>query len=400
MQIIFHIDIDAFFASAEVSVDPSLANKPLVIAGNSRRGIITTASYEARKYGIHSAMPLFQAQKLCKDLVNRPVNMPLYKKKSSSFFSIIASYSEVLQVASIDECYVDVTNYIMEKNIAPEVLAQLIQQEVLRKEGITISIGIAPNKFLAKMASDMQKPNGVTTLTRLNFKEKLWPLPIKSMFGIGKKTQPKLIENGITTIGDIANPVNYDLLRSILGKNALLVYRRANGIDQSKVHVESNQLKSVGNSTTLQYDTTDIDELYDLLSKLATQVSKRAINRDLLSNTVAITIKYTRFESVSRQVILPNYINDYETVLSTAKRLLDEHYDNRPVRLLGITMQNVIEKKDYKHQVSLFDIEKKSIETTESKVFNDLQRKFGNKVIKASQLKSSSIQKKYLDNDE
>ncbi|HIX81457.1 MAG TPA: DNA polymerase IV, partial [Candidatus Erysipelatoclostridium merdavium] len=257
MQVIFHIDLNAFYASAEISRNPSLKGKPIVISGKSKRSIITTASYEARKYGIHSAMPLFQAKQLCKDLIILPADFELYHRLSNEFFTIIASYSEILEVASIDECYLDVTAIIQEKKIHPVVLAKDIQTKVYEQLNLQCSIGISPNKFLAKMASDMKKPMGITVLTRNNLKEVMWPLDIKDMFGIGKKTQPKLRAVGINTIGDLADYKNYDNLKKVIGKNALLVYRKANGIDTNPVDYGHNELKSVGNSTTLPADTND-----------------------------------------------------------------------------------------------------------------------------------------------
>ncbi|WP_304580406.1 DNA polymerase IV, partial [Thomasclavelia cocleata] len=379
MQIIFHIDLNAFYASAEISRNPNLEGKPLVISGKSKRSIITTASYEARKFGIHSAMPLFQAYKKCKNLIVLPADFELYHRLSNEFFSIISSYSEILEVASIDECYVDVTKVIQDKNYHPVELARRIQNDVYEQLNLKCSIGISPNKFLAKMASDMKKPMGITILTRSNLKELMWPLDIKNMFGIGKKTQPRLREVGIMTIGDIANYNNYNKLRQVIGKNALLLYRRANGIDNRVVDTKQNELKSVGNSITLPHDTLDEIILLDTLKQLARQVSMRAAKRNLISNSISITIKYTRFESVNRQTTINSYINDYEYILSTAKMLFDAHYDGRPVRLLGISLNNTINKKNYKEQLNIFnstnDIEKdKDIQTIIENINNKFEK--------------------------
>lgn len=396
MQIIFHIDLNAFYASAEISRNPKLLGKPLVISGKSRRSIITTASYEARKFGIHSAMPLFQALELCKDLVVLPVDFDLYHRLSNEFFTIIASYSSILEIASIDECYVDVTQVVIEKNIHPVNLAIKIQQDVYKQLNLQCSIGIAPNKFLAKMASDMKKPMGITVLTRSNIKELMWPLDIKDMFGIGKKTQPNLYAAGINTIGDIANYDNYNKLRQIVGKNALLLYRKANGIDNSTVNPNERELKSVGNSTTLSYDTDDEVILKDTLTKLAKQVSSRAIKRNLISNSISITIKYTRFESINRQTIVNSYVNDFETILSTAKMLFDSNYNGRKVRLLGISLNNTINKNDYKEQLNLFSIPNDQRNPDLDDLLASINQKFDKPLVsKASSLKKNP-QKKYL----
>lgn len=400
MQIIFHIDLNAFYASAEISVDPSLEGKPLVVSGNNRRSIVSTASYEARKYGIHSAMPLFKAKELCQDLIIRPVNFDLYKKLSDEFFQLIASYSSVLEVASIDECYVDFTEYVTQHQIHPYNLAKEIQNKVYQELNLKCSIGVAPNKFLAKMASDMKKPMGITILNKKNFKQILWPLDVSEMFGIGKKTYPKLKEAGICTIGDIANYNNYNQLRTIVGKNALLLYRKANGIDNSKVNVHKNQLKSVGNSTTLQYDTSDIDSLYDVLKKLSQKVAYRAKRRNLISNTISITIKYTRFESVSRQTIIDHYINDYETILSNAKYLFDNHFDGRPVRLLGVCLNNTVNIHDRPIQINLFqqDTKEKELSSTQ-KIISEINKKTNSNLKTVSDLLNDKVQKKYMEKD-
>ena len=277
-------------------------------------------------------------------------------------------------------------------------LAKEIQDKVYNELNLKCSIGISPNKFLAKMASDMKKPMGITILTRSNIKELMWPLDIKDMFGIGKKTTPRLKEVGINTIGDIANYDNYNKLRQIVGKNALLLYRKANGIDIRTVDAKQNELKSVGNSTTLPHDTLDEVVLRDTLKKLAKQVSIRAIKRNLISNSISITIKYTRFESVNRQTAINSYVNDYETILSTAKMLFDAHYDGRPVRLLGISLNNTINKKDYKEQLSIFDTsknegDKEALET----IIENINNKFDKPIVtKASAISNEGIQKKYL----
>ena len=385
MQIIFHIDLNAFYASAEVSVDPTLEGKPLVISGNSRRAIVSTASYEARKYGIHSAMPLFQAKQLCKNLVIKPVNFTLYRNLSQSFFEIIRS--SILEVASIDECYVDFSDYFSKHPSNPVLLAKQIQNEVYEQLKLKCSIGIAPNKFMAKMASDMKKPMGITVLNRHNYKELMWPLDISDMFGVGKKTAPRLKEVGILTIGDVANYDNYNKLRQIIGKNALLLYRKANGIDTSKVNYQKGELKSVGHSTTLQFDTADVVVLNDTLKELTMKVSKRAKDKNLISNSIGITLKYSRFETVSRQTLINDYTNEYETIISTVKYLFDNNFDGRPVRLLGVSLNNTINQTKYLKQMNLFeDIKHKSSNNHIEDFIKNVNHKSNYKLMTAAQL--------------
>lgn len=404
MQIIFHIDLNAFFASAEESVNPSLKGKPLVVGGNSRRGIVTTASYAAREYGIHSAMPIFKAKELCPQLIILESHFDLYRSLSHQFFEIIATFSKELEVASIDECYVDMTEYIQKHESHPYEVAQAIQKKVYEELKLDCSIGIAPNKFLAKMASDMKKPRGITLLTNSNYKELLWPLPIKDMWGVGKKTQPKLEKLGIKTIGDIANYANYDLLRTVFGKNTLIYYHRANGKDFSKIDSSRNQLKSVGHSTTFERDSNDEEFIKSKFYKLSGDVSKRAKKRKLISNSISITLKYTREKSRTKQMIIKNYTNDQDVIYATALLLFESIYHGEYLRLVGVSMHNVISTQDATKQVSLFDYSNKTDEANE---VNDLIEQLNNE-LEANALKSASslleddiedvkVQNKYLE---
>ncbi len=392
MQIIFHIDMNAFFASCELTVHPEYKGKPLVVAGKSRRGIITTASYEARQYGIHSAMPTYQAKEKCPSLIIVEPHFELYRKISQAFFEIIATYSPIYEVASIDECYVDMTQIITDYPGLEETAKQ-IQQQVLEELGISCSIGIAPNKFLAKMASDMKKPMGITLLTRRHLKEKLWPLPIGEMYGIGKKTAPKLVELGIKTIGDLAKYENYDKAHLILGKNTLVYYQRANGKDYRKVDASKHQLKSVGHSTTLANDSSDEEQLKTILRQLAQKVSQRAMKQQLVGQQVSLTLKYTRFSSNVRSIKVDHYFNDYETLISYALMLFDEHYDGRPIRLLGISLNQTTPLKQRTEQLSLFTWQQHA-STSPKPTTDDLVRQLNQKhhlhLIKASDLKKDT----------
>lgn len=400
MQIIFHIDLNAFFASAEISVHPELKNKPLVISRESRRSIVTTASYESRQYGIHSAMPLFQAKELCPEIIIVEPHFDLYRTLSHSFFEIISEFSQKLEVASIDECYVDMTHYILENQLQPMEVAIMIQNKVYNDLSLQCSIGIAPNKFLAKMASDMKKPMGITMITNHDVKEKIWPLPISDMFGIGKKTQPKLIELGIHTIGDLAKYENYSKIKPIFGKNALIYYQRANGKDFSKINNQKNELKSVGHSQTFERDSNDENYIQNVLKKLSIEVSNRAKQKQLVSNSIAITLKYTRFKSKTRQTIIDVYTNDAEVIYATALRLFDNIYNKEMLRLVGVSLTNVVNVKNLNQQISLFehqDIDVHEKDETE-KLLNTLNASFQDqRFVKASSLlkDGKSIQKKY-----
>lgn len=393
MQIIFHIDLNAFFANAEIAVNPSLKGKPIVISSESKRGIVSTASYEARKFGIHSAMPLFKAKELCPKLITIPPHFDLYKDLSSQFFSLLSEYSLMLEVASIDECYLDMTEYIIEHSADPYETAKEIQNAVLERLNLSCSIGIAPNKFLAKMGSDMKKPLGITVITNSNFKSLIWPLPVEDMMGVGKKTSVKLHEIGIHTIGDIADYKNYDILRSIFGKNTLLFYHKANGKDSSKVNTKRNELKSVGNSTTFESDTNDLTYIKSKFKELSISVSNRAKKRNLVSNSISITVKYTRELSKTKQMIINHYTNDTDIIYSTALILFDSLYNNEKIRLVGVSLNNVILFNDIKEQLSLFEVVR---EDQTLSLIKELNSNFNNKqFMKASELMNDKIQNKY-----
>jgi len=404
MQIIFHIDLNAFYASAEIATHPELKGKPIVICRESRRSIITTASYEARKFGIHSAMPLFQAKELCSQLIIIPPHFELYKALSQAFFQVISCFSKQLEVASIDECYVDMTEYIIEHHAHPLNVAKEIQKKVFEELSLQCSIGIAPNKFLAKMASDMKKPMGITMITNQNYKEILWPLPIGDMFGIGKKTQPKLIELGIHTIGDLAKYKNYEKIKPLFGKNALIYYQRANGKDFTKINVSRNELKSVGNSTTFEKDSNDEEFIKSVFRSLSLEVSQRAQKRGLISNSISITLKYSREKSKSKQILIDQYTNQYEIIYATALLLFESIYQGETLRLVGVSLNNVIHQKSLNQQISLFESKKKK--ETPDKDTDDILKMLNRHLTKGQLIKASSlikdekIQKKYLDNNE
>lgn len=404
MQIIFHIDLNAFFASAEVSNNPKLEGKPIVISRNEKRSIVTTASYEARKYGIHSAMPLYIAKEKCPNLIVVEPNYSLYKTLSEKFFNIISKYSTFMEVASIDECYVDMTEYVKKNKESLEVIAAKIQNDVYTSLKLQCSIGISMNKFLAKMASDLKKPMGITILTNNNFKDILWPLAIDDMYGIGKKTAPKLKELGILTIGDLAKRENYDLIKPVFGKNAFIYYQRANGKDYSKINLDHNSLKSIGNSTTFKENSNDIEYIKGKFNELSKEVSNRAKKRNVVSNSISITLKYSREKTITRQTIYDTYFNDFETIYSLALLLFEKNYSGESLRLVGVSLNNVIEKKSLNEQLSLFTEEK----LEDKKDILDMLIKEINikadgqyKLKRVSDLlNENSIQNKYLENNE
>ncbi|HZJ87415.1 MAG TPA: DNA polymerase IV, partial [Erysipelothrix sp.] len=268
-RVLFHIDINAFYASAHLTIEPELEGKPVVVCRDVQGSVVTTASYEARQYGIGSAMPLSQAKRLCDDLVVVELDFELYNDLSQSFVNIIKSYSKTVEQASIDEVYVDVTDVIKTYD-KPLDLAINIQKQLLDELKLPVSIGVGPNKFLAKMASDMDKPLGITVLRIREVETKLWPLAIDQMHGIGKKTVPRLKEIGVHTIGDLNN-VSFDKVKLILGNRTQVFIDYANGLGSAKLNTDASA-KSIGQSQTFSKAIFDYDELKEKILKEISQV--------------------------------------------------------------------------------------------------------------------------------
>jgi DNA polymerase IV len=353
MKVIFHIDIDAFYANCEVNKNPKLKDQPLVVSGISKRSVVTTASYAARAYGISSGMSLFEAKKLCSKLIIVPVNFELYDQVSEMFFDIIREFCPYLEVASIDECYLDVTNDI--KNYQhPLDLAKAIQNAVGSKLNLTCSIGVATNKFLAKIASDLNKPNGITVIRNSEISTKLWPLAIHKMPGIGKKTAPLMIGNGIITIGDLIKREHAEYLRMVFKNQFLKIINQANGIDYSEINI-SNNLKSLSQSTTLVNDVNDETLIYLTLNELTRELVNRMMTNNKISNSLTLTVRYDDFTNHTRSVRLENYTSQFEVIYESMLLLFDQLASDRPIRHLGVGVNNLKDQSFNYTQPSLFD---------------------------------------------
>ena len=387
-RVIYHIDMNSFYASVEMAHDPTLKGKPVAIAGNpkQRRGIIVTSSYEARHFGVRTTMPLWEARKLCPNLIVLPPNFDRYREASRKMFQLIAELTPHVEPVSIDEGYIDVTN--IDHHGTPIDTAKMLQKRIKDELDLPSSIGIGPNKFLAKMASDMKKPMGITVLRIRDLPKKLWPLPIEKMYGVGKKTAEKLRQIKIDSIGDLAKADVYKLSQ-LLGINGERLKNRANGIDPRHVDPDAvNEFKSIGNSKTLPHDTTDEAEIRQLFEHLATTIEMRMQRRQAVGLTVQIMIRYYDHQTVTRSKKLPDYIYTKEDILRHALSLFHNHWNLQPVRLLGITVTDMIDKQYMTKQLNLFtyeqEIEKEKLQET----INDLTRKFGKDTFK--QLKPTS----------
>jgi len=352
-KILFHIDLNAFYANAEILLDPSLENTDMVVSGSSSRSVVTTATYSARKYGIHSGMSLAQALKLCPTLKVVKGHHRFYEKLSNLFIDYIKTITPLVEQVSIDECYADMSEAMLRYD-KPFDLAMEIQHVLLQKYHLKCSIGIAANRFLAKMASDMKKPMGITWIHEQDVAKMIWPLPVEQMYGIGKRTAPLLKKQGIETIGDITKRENQEILRRIFGKSYLQVVNEANGQGSDVLELTS-KAKSIGQSSTFAQDVVDYEEVKVLLWELAQKVSFRLIEENLVASHVTLTIRTFDFVNLVRSQNCGRYINNSRDLYEEALSLYDRFAPDKPVRLLGISVKDLKVQQQISKQLSLFE---------------------------------------------
>lgn len=405
VRVIFHLDMNSFFASVEQAYDPSLKGKPIAVAGNpkERKGILVTCSYEARAKGVYTTMPVWEAKKKCPDIILLPPNFDRYRTASRAMFDILRTYTPLVEPVSIDEGYVDVTD-ILEQKTAIE-LAEEIQQRILTELDLPCSIGIAPNKFLAKTASDMKKPMGITILRKRDIQEKLWPREIIEMHGIGESTAAKLNSFGIWTIGDLAIQTE-SFMKANIGKYGIRLWQRANGVDTRLVDPHSvYDTKSVGNSTTLPTDETEMTALLQVLKKLSNKVSERLRTKELAGPTVSIQIRDSDWNNYTRSRTLRNNVTNESEIFQVAAELFRKHWNGNPVRLLGVTVSNVVDRSETVEQLSIFSYEEYVKEEPILELVDKLTDKFGKGAItrgvklkgKPTKGSESSFSKDFLD---
>ncbi len=357
VKIIFHIDLNAFFCSCAIIKEPYLKDKVFAVGGSStmRRGVISTSNYHARKLGIHSAMNINDALRIYPKLVIVPTDFRLYRKYSNLFFDYLKKHSDLVLPGSIDEAYIDMTEASKTKH--PLEIAKEIQDGLYASYGLPSSIGIAPTLFLAKMASDLKKPMGITVIRKKDIVQKLLPLPIKDMFGIGKKTYPKLMELGILTIGDFIKEEHKDKILSLMSESAYLGYidhilgKSSDVIDPDKYGIP----KSISNETTLNYPMDEFDAIFDIIKEQLDQSYKRLLNEEMVCKTVGIRLKDTDFNTINRSYTFNDYTDDFDKIYDQILDLFEKHYDQKPVRLAGVALSQLLLKKDLKIDITLFN---------------------------------------------
>ncbi len=381
-RIIFHIDLNAFFASCEMAEDETLRDKPLAIGGTSSRGVLSTANYVARKFGVHSAMSVVEAKRLCPKLIILPSNFDLYHEYSSKFFGLLGEYVTEIEKGSIDEGFIDVTD--LSDEIHPLELAKEIQTRLLNEHKLPVSIGIAPNMFLAKMASDMKKPLGITVLRKRDIPEKLWPLPIEDMYGIGKKTYPNLKLLGINTIGELVKYDNPKKLAIVLGNRAQEFIDKANGIDDKVVTPHRYvDLKSIGNSNTYKQDLYEYQDILEKLTALTRKVTTRLQDDNSVAKTISIQVRYNDFTQINRSYTHDFYTDNFFEIYQTVERLYDDNQGDKPIRLLGVSLSNLIESKNNIRQINIFQIDEKTPkEEAVINLLDSINSAYGQKIIK------------------
>lgn len=357
-RVILHVDMNAFYCSVHEAEDPeTYRGKPTAVAGSIelRKGIIVTCSYAARKRGIRTGMLVKQALRLCPQLVLIRPDFYLYRRYSQAFIAIARDYTPLVEVVSIDECYMDISGSKLFGT--PLEIANELQQRIRGELSLPCSIGIAPNKLLAKMASDMKKPNGITVLRIRDVPKLLWSRPCGELFGIGQKTAMKLSRSGIRTIGELAKADEARLV-SLFGVQGHWMKRAANGLDEGPVRPEREPNKSVGHTTTLPQDVTAKEDVRRVLLNLADQVARRMRRQQLMAHTVQITIRTPEMKTITRSATLESPTDDAARLLEEAWRLYEQHWpEDRPIRLLGITGQNMVAKEEAAIQLDLFDFE-------------------------------------------
>lgn len=334
-KIIMHVDMDAFFAAVEEREHPEFKGMPIVVGADPKegrgRGVVSSASYEARKFGVRSGMPILRAWRLCPDAVYLPVNFRLYREVSSRIMAILRRHADKFEQLGIDEAFLDVSS----KGSFEEAkrLAEKIKEEIRRREKLTCSIGIGPNKLVAKIASDFNKPDGLTLIEEKDVASFLTPLPVRKLWGIGRKTERKLNEMGVKTIGQLASADASKLSRfGVWGKQFRLLAR---GIDHSEVR-ERPGVKSISREHTFEEDTSDLDLILTTLDRLVGEVHRDLMNSNLFYKTVTIKIRYENFETHTHGKTLPFITNRLKEIQKISQELIKPFLQpNRKIRLVG-----------------------------------------------------------------
>lgn len=341
---IVHLDMDAFFAAIEQRDKPWLRNKPVIVGadpkGGKGRGVVSTCSYEARKFGLSSGLPISTAYRKCPQGIYLPVNMKKYSQVSNRIFKIFCQFTPLVEMISIDEAFLDISGSFHLFG-TPYETCQLLKEKIKKETGLSASLGLASTKMAAKIASDLQKPDGLVVVTQKGLLDFLRPLSIDKLWGLGKKTKFELNRLGIKTIGELAL-TDPKVIIKILGKNGQHLWELARGIDSRPV-VASEEIKSISNENTFDKDTLDRSKIDRTLISLCEKVSSRMRQQDLKTKTITLKIRLQDFQTCTRTMTLIKASSFVETIYKTAKKLLgDFDTKERKIRLLGIKASNLV----------------------------------------------------------
>lgn len=349
-RFIFHLDMDHFYTAVEERERPEIRGKPVIVGadpkGGKGRGVVSTSNYVARKVGVRSGMPISQAWLLCPEAVYLPPNFPLYIKVSGEIMAIARGFAGKFEQWGIDEAFLDVSDRVNDYNEA-EVLARKIKQEIWETESLTCSMGVGPNKLVAKVASDFQKPDGLTVVREEEVEVFLAPLPVRKLLWVGRKTEAKLKTLGVNTIGDLAH-FDSSVLTSMFGVMGWQMHLSANGIDRSDVE-ERVGVKSVSHETTFEEDTADSAVILQALDDLCVDVAKEVANQHLLFKTVTLKIRFEHFETHTKSKTLPFLTNRLHDLQKNEKELASAYlHSDRKVRLIGVRVSSLVSAEKQK----------------------------------------------------
>ena len=385
---ILHIDVNNFFASLEIMLNPNLKGLPVAVCGSEddRHGIVLAKSYEAKKFGVKTAETVWQAKKKCPNLIIVPPQYEEYKKYSKLIQNIYYSYTDQVEPFGLDECWLDVTGSLkLFGNV--ENIAEEIKERVKKEIGVTVSIGVSFTKTFAKLGSDLKKPDAITYISKENFKNIVWPLVTNEIIGVGKSTFKILEEMNLKTIGELAN-CDISLLKQKLGKHGKILWKRVNGIDDEIV--DANMYiaspKSIGNGKTFRNDLTKINDIRSAFQNLTYEISNKLKKHRLEAKNIQIVIRDNQFNDKQLQCELPTITSSSLIITNTAMDLFKKYKWNKPIRALTIRAINLIEEGT-NDQISLFE-EKDEYEKIKKidKVMFEINNKFGPNSVKFSNI--------------
>ena len=372
---IMHVDMDAFFASVEQRDDPALQGKPVIVCGKSRRSVVATASYEARAFGVHSAMPLSQAKRLCPHGCFVAPRFEAYREASDAIHQVMLHYADAYEPISLDEAFLDISGMGRQYPTLGSI-GRAIKEEIRCAVHLTASVGIAPNKFLAKMASDMNKPDGLCIIPYGREQEVLAPLPVRRLWGVGSVTEKKLLAAGFRTIADIQEAAP-EKLSALLGNQGPLLKALSLGIDERPI-ISSRQVKSIGDESTYEYDLTDRPTIDREIAIHSDIVAQRLRRHDLAARTISLKIRFASFKTIMRSLSLEEGTNLQETIDSACQTLLSRIPLTEGIRLIGVTASNLGAPLSIP---SLFS-DKEEKRARAAKAMDSIQQKYGRKALR------------------